>query len=472
MLKRRIAGILALVVLASNVLAMPASAGVGDWDGSRDHGYIQAPNFAVTDFSQYNPRPLEPGEVLRKGIDVSQWNGEIDWEKVKATGVEFVFVRTCGQWAREEGGMYLDESYVENLEGALAAGLEVGAYVYSQAITPQEAVEEAQWLLYTVKDYPITLPLVLDYEYYSGSNGLAGRLYNAKLTKREATDICNAFCDTIAEAGYTPMVYSYLSLLNNQLYPEEINGKIWLANYIKQTSYQGSYEFWQFTSGGGVDGIKGNVDLNFWFQQTGKVTMPFRDVKENDWFYDSVLFTYNNKIVKGINDTTFAPSFETTRSQLVTMLYRMANEPEITKASTFSDLTGDWYMDAVAWAQATGVVKGISATEFGPEGSITREQIVTMLYRAAGEPKASGRITGFTDVDQVSSWAKDAMLWALDNEIIQGFGDGRLAPGANASRAEVTTFLMRYAKLMNLTLSVDEAEPDGEAEDSSPSPES
>lgn len=196
------------------------------------------------------------------GIDVSYYQGNIDWKKVKADGIDFAIIRV-GYRGSGEGKLNEDSCFKQNIEGALDAGVKVGVYIFSQAITKKEAREEANYILDRIKDYDITLPVVLDYEF----TGDPGRLKAANLSKKKATNICLEFCDTVQAAGYTPMVYANPDMLINYLNPEDISSKylIWLAHYTTETSYTGKYDYWQYSSEGSVDGIIGNVDMNFFY---------------------------------------------------------------------------------------------------------------------------------------------------------------------------------------------------------------
>ncbi len=422
-------------------------------------------------------------ETLYLGIDVSVFQGTIDWEAVAADGIQFVIIRGAYRGV-STGLLNEDTSFETNITEALAAGLEVGVYVYSQAITVEEGREEAQYLIDLVSGYDITLPLVIDYEYYSGSSGLGGRLYEADLSRQEATDICNAFCDEVESAGYDSMVYANASMLNSNLYADEL-GRVWLAHYTTETSYSGDYEYWQCSSSGAVDGISTLVDLDFWFKpnsfsssdsdsdsdsdssgtedsssgstgtedsssgSTGTtVSNPFTDVDEDDWYYSVVMEAYNGGIVKGVTSTTFCPNNTATRAQVITMIYRMMGEPETTSTTAFTDLTQDYYIDAVTWAEENQVVQGVSATSFAPNNSITRQDLVTMLYRLAGSPSVSGDLSAYNDGDNVQSYAQDAMIWAVEKGIVQGYSaDSTLRPANAATRAEVCAILVRYLAL-------------------------
>lgn len=207
------------------------------------------------------------------GIDVSSHNGSIDWGKVKKAGIKYVMIRAAFRGYGSDGFLKQDENFKKNIEGALDAGLQVGAYIFSQAISREEAVEEADYLVNLVKGYNITLPLVMDYEYADTGSGTGGRLYNANLSKRQATDVCRAFGRSISQDGYVPMIYANKSMLENRLYANELSDryKVWLANYTTETSYSGEYDVWQYSSKGTVSGISGYVDCNFWYGESSTV---------------------------------------------------------------------------------------------------------------------------------------------------------------------------------------------------------
>jgi GH25 family lysozyme M1 (1,4-beta-N-acetylmuramidase)/fibronectin type 3 domain-containing protein len=207
-------------------------------------------------------------EILH-GIDVSVWQGNIDWTKVKADGIDYAFIRVGYRGYGSAGTLSeatIDTKYTTNMENAIAAGIRVGVYIFSQAITVKEAQEEAQYILEHLEGYDVSMPLIMDYEYASDSS-TGGRLKTAKLSKDKATKICMAFCETIADAGYTPMVYANKSMLEDQLNASTISAKypIWLANYTTNTAYSGDFTFWQYASTGKVNGISGNVDMNFYY---------------------------------------------------------------------------------------------------------------------------------------------------------------------------------------------------------------
>lgn len=408
------------------------------WEKMPRDGVLLSAWNEIETYKSFSPREVE-GETVRPGIDVSSWQGTINWEKVADAGVEFVFIRGAYR-GTSTGALGKDGRFEEYLEKATAAGLKVGVYIYSQAITEKEAREEAEYLLNLLDGRYIELPLVIDYEYY----GYGGRLYNAKLTDRQRTDICLAFCEAVESAGYDAMVYGNASMLGDDMYAEELE-RVWLAHYTKKTGYKGEYEFWQCSASGSISGISGNVDLDFWFDEGDDL---FSDVTERDWFYNTVMAAYDNGIVSGMGDGTFAPYDKALRGQVVTMLHRIMGKPAAESVAGFTDLTADYYIEAVNWAVETGVVKGYSETEFGPDGCITRQDLVTLLYRMEQSPESGGDLSGYTDASDVRDYALNAMKWAVEKGIINGYEDNTLRPAGEATRAEVCAVLMRYIDLV------------------------
>ena len=203
------------------------------------------------------------GYRIVNGIDVSYHNGDINWSAVKSAGVDYAMIRV-GYRGMSNGGLFDDSKYQANIQGALNAGLKVGVYIFSQATTQAEAVEEANYILSRISGYNITLPVVIDYEF--GSNH-SGRLADANLDIDTATAVVNSFCTTVQSAGYTPMVYANKTMLQSYIRGEILDDyyKIWLANYTTQTTYAGEYYAWQYSSKGGVSGISGYVDCNFFY---------------------------------------------------------------------------------------------------------------------------------------------------------------------------------------------------------------
>ena len=177
--------------------------------------------------------------------------------------------------------------------------------------------------------------------------------------------------------------------------------------------------------------------------------LPFTDVKTDDWFFEAVKYVYDNKLMDGTSSTTFAPLMTTNRAMVVTILWRLEGQPETDATLSFTDVeSGVWYTEAVRWAAAEGIVKGYSDTVFAPNDTVTREQLATILYRYAEykeyDVSARGDLTTFTDGADTSSWATEAMEWAVGSGLLSGKDGGKLDPTGTATRAEVATILMRF----------------------------
>ena len=175
---------------------------------------------------------------------------------------------------------------------------------------------------------------------------------------------------------------------------------------------------------------------------------PYTDVKESAWYYDSVSFATNRGLFNGTSATTFGPNDEMTRAMFVTVLYRLDGSPAIDGGTHFTDIFVDaYYYDAVKWANANGIVYGTDADKFSPDASVTREQMVTFLYRYANykgvDTGYEASLAAFTDANSVSDYALHAMAWSVGADVIHG-SDGMLLPSGTATRAEVATMLKNY----------------------------
>ena len=180
--------------------------------------------------------------------------------------------------------------------------------------------------------------------------------------------------------------------------------------------------------------------------------LPFTDVTSGDWFYDAVAYVYDKGMMEGTTDTTFAPAMNLTRSMIAQVLYNLEERPEAPGAAGFPDVAaGAWYADAVNWAAARGIVKGYDTGAFGPEDSVTREQLAAILYRyaqAKGYDTTQGgmAVREFSDSASISDWAQEAMAWAVNAQVLSGKGNGVLDPQGTATRAEVAQMLMNFGE--------------------------
>lgn len=181
-------------------------------------------------------------------------------------------------------------------------------------------------------------------------------------------------------------------------------------------------------------------------------TLPFTDVKRTDWFYDAVSFTYNMGIMDGVETNKFSPSTTITRGMVVTMLWRMAGEP-YASGTYFDDVSyGRYYTTAVAWSARNNIIEGSGANTFGVDDPITREQLAVILYRYAkymNYSTTTSSLYGYDDANKVSSWAKDAMGWAVRNGVIGGVTNTTLCPNNTATRAEVAQMFMNFYDFAN-----------------------
>ena len=226
----------------------------------------EANPFDRLDF-QYEGRylKLRDGESIT-GIDVSSWQKVIDWEQVKASGVEFAMIR-LGYRGYEQGVLSMDKYATANLDGAIAAGLDVGVYFFSQALTPQEAEEVAYYVVENLKPYQayITMPVVYDWEHVSDADARSADMRDPDIL----TDCTLAFLQTVEAAGYRPMVYFNRTQSWKYLNLEELTDyEFWLAAYTQRMDFPYKIKMWQYTNKGSVPGIEGNCDINIYFPNT------------------------------------------------------------------------------------------------------------------------------------------------------------------------------------------------------------
>lgn len=215
-----------------------------------------------TGLKKYNDE--KNGITSKMGIDVSEFQGgDIDWKQVKDSGIEFVIVRIGYRAYGESGELVKDDMFEQNIEGALDAGLEVGVYFFSQAITPGEAVEEAEFVLDLIRPYKITGPVVYDTEEIKGDTARTDGN-----TRQEFTNYCKVFCDTVEHAGYDSMIYANMKWMAFTLDMEELTDyDFWYADYHELPQNPYDYTIWQYSETGAVPGINANVDLNIWFEK-------------------------------------------------------------------------------------------------------------------------------------------------------------------------------------------------------------
>lgn len=215
----------------------------------------QVINGAAYTFTSEGKLPKGAGVL---GIDVSKYQGTIDWTGVKNSGIKFVIIR-CGYRGWGSGALVRDPNFDSYIKGAEAVGLDVGIYFFSQAINEKEAIEEASFIVECAKGHNVKLPLFIDIE-TSGGNG-DGRA--DKISYAQRTAVAKAFCQTVKNSGYRAGVYANKNYLTTKFDASQLSGYyIWLAHYVEKTNYNGKYDIWQYSSKGSVPGISGNVDMN------------------------------------------------------------------------------------------------------------------------------------------------------------------------------------------------------------------
>ena len=225
-----------------------------------EHNNYTTENLQVLESGEY--QYVEDGQVTSyKGIDVSRFQGKIDWDAVAEDGVDFAFIRV-GNRGYGSGAVLQDETFERNIKGANAAGVKAGVYFFSQAITEAEAIEEANFVLEQIAPYQIECPVVCDMEMIAGDEGRAD-----SLTVEQRTQLIKIFCDTIKNAGYTPMIYMNLELAAIRIDLAQLEEyDRWFAYYNPDMYFPYTYKVWQYSEKGTVAGIAEPVDLNIAFE--------------------------------------------------------------------------------------------------------------------------------------------------------------------------------------------------------------
>lgn len=196
-------------------------------------------------------------ENTKIGLDISAWQGDVDYKKLKEVGVEFVILR-IGRTKGINGEPYIDDKFIQNISRANEEGIDVGIYYYSFANSEKSAEYEANWVLNQIKNYKVSLPIAFDWEEWENYNEYKLSFYNL-------TNTAESFIKTVEKAGYSGMLYSSKTYLENMWMKRDY--KVWLAHYTNKTDYEGEYVFWQMCNTGEVDGIKGNVDIDIMYKK-------------------------------------------------------------------------------------------------------------------------------------------------------------------------------------------------------------
>lgn len=359
---------------------------VGDADSVTTEGRGGVEDHLVHD------KRFATGYIRHYGVDVAYYDNykensskfeDIDWNKVRSSGRDFALIR-MGYRTMEESGDLRPDDYVSknhsqyrNLEGALKAGMKTGVYIFSQATTEQEAVEEANYLLASTKSYrdQLTLPYVMDYEIPTADSG---RLYDAHLTKAQATACVNAFARTIIAAGEKPMLYVGTNFINESLYPSQISDDMdfWMARWVTPSqnryalNYSGRYHFWQYYNQISVPGIPApNVDGDVWYepksssdsdenQEEVKHIRMYRvyNRRSGEHFYTKSAGEKNSLVAKGWRDEGTGWYAPETSDRPVYRLYNPnAGDHHYTMNKTERDqlVKAGWKYEGIGWYSAS-----------------------------------------------------------------------------------------------------------------------
>lgn len=223
--------------------------------------------------------------IERRGIDVSRWQLDIDWKLVKESGVEFAMIKCAGR-NEADGSLYEDPKFRENIKGAIAQGIRVGVYFFTQAITEEEAIEEANYTISRILPYKISMPVITDFEWHTDES----RLKNSGNTKEDNTRIQMAFLNTIKSAGYQAGLYGDSWRLYRHIDAEAISKKhrIWIASYSDKPNeyYKGVYDLYQYTSNGSVPGINARVDLDIWYDDGTQEALDYSPIFDAEYYVE------------------------------------------------------------------------------------------------------------------------------------------------------------------------------------------
>ena len=380
------------------------------------------------------------GEVIpnavRKGIDVSHHQNQIDWNQVKASDVDFAIIR-CGY-----GGNYTsqdDRMWTYNVNECTRLGIPFGVYIYSYAENTEDAVSEAEHVLRLVEGYDLDYPIYYDLE-DSCMDGLSND---------ELAAIAQTFCDIIEANGYEVGIYANLQWFNNRLTDSCFDDwDRWVAQWNTSCTYTGKYSLWQATSDGSVPGIEGRVDINF------EMADRPNDVYADAWYVASGAYRFVTDYgIMGVYTGTnmFGPNDSLTRGQVAVILWRLCGEPDVANSIAFQDVSsGQYYTQAVEWVAGEGLMTGYDDGRFGPNDVVTHEQLAVIAQRfgQTRRPSLSAHgtsgLSGLRDASSISSFATNAVNWCMTYGVYDDVLDqtgGYLYPTQAATRSEMASLL-------------------------------
>lgn len=384
------------------------------------------------------------------GIDVSRWQGEVDFGAVKESGIDFVILRV-GYWDVK------DANFDTYYDGARDAGLDIGVYLYSYSESVADAELEAKSVLSWLDGRTLEYPVYYDIEDECQS----------ELSNEARTELCLGFARVISEAGYLPGVYANENWFNNYLVRDSLSHlPLWLAKWTEDASASPDpgepYGMWQYTDKGQVNGIKYGVDMNVCYEDYpayikeqglngyGTEPLPFTDVKEKAWYYEYVRYTYERGLFGGMSLTSFAPEVSMTRGMFVTVLGRMNGvDTALYTESMFLDVDMTrYYGPYVDWAYENGIADGVGRDLFAPDELITREQMCKMIagYATLCGTDLTPSDVPFEDDGNISAWAKEYVYQLAGSGIVNGVRPGVFSPDTNATRAQCAAIITRLTQ--------------------------
>lgn len=376
--------------------------------------------------------------AVYEGIDVSVWQGGIDFVQVRSSGREIVYIR-AGY------GLSEDSTFRRNAVNARDAGMKIGFYFYVTAADTAQARRQAEFFASLIREYDYDCRPAVDFEQFG------------ELSSGELNAIALAFSGELESAtGITPLFYTDGYSTENLWYDSLAKYPLWVADYGVESPPTGPWGEWagfQYYDMGRVPGITGNVDLDSFTEavliRDPQSELPFYDVRTDDWFYGAVLDLYKKGLIRGTSGDFFSPDAPAERDMAVSVLYRIEGSPAVTGGSDFTDVDyGAWYADAVIWAGQAEIANGYGDGLFYPYKAATRQEMAVLLYRYASYKgydvsKTSG-LEAYTDAGEIADWALDAVKWAVGEGIINGTGTSTLSPEQTADRAQMAVMFDRF----------------------------
>ena len=383
-------------------------------------------------------------------IDVSSWQGDIDWAKAKADGVEGAIIRLGFGWGNDA-----DAKAQRNISECKRLGIPFGIYWYSYAEDAGGAKHEGNDVVSKLRQMGVS-PNDLKYPVYYDLERWTWTGHTPPNDPNVYNGIVNAWYGALQSGGYQNLgVYSYTSYLQGPLNNANIYAKTrWVAQYGPQmefTAFGTNDRGWQYTSSGQINGISGNVDMSAFGNKTFVSEMNFSDVDAKTPHADDIKWLVDNGIAEGWSDGTFRGMDSVKRQDMAAFLYRLAGSPEYAPGSAvekrFADVDGRTpHAKEIWWLVDNGIAEGWSDGTFRGMDSVKRQDMAAFLYRLAGSPEyapGSAVEKRFADVDGRTPHAKE-IWWLVDNGIAEGWSDGTFRGMDSVKRQDMAAFLHRF----------------------------